>query len=66
MNEEQVNLSARQAYGAMLIFLKRAYGMTHSDDLAGLLGGWQFSSDGGTMDPAAWNDWLAAVEIARQ
>jgi hypothetical protein len=60
MSDDQ-QVSTRQAYRAMLIFLERTYDLTRSDDLAGLLGGWQLKVDGETMDPAAWGDWLAAV-----
>jgi hypothetical protein len=57
-------LSNRQAFAAMSIFLERYYerGST-SDDLAVLLGDLQITkNDGLPLDPAAWSDWLAAVE----
>jgi len=46
----------------MLEFLDELYRLTKSDDLGGLLGGFQLTKDGGTMDPAAWSDWLKAVQ----
>jgi hypothetical protein len=54
-------LSVYDAYRAMLLFLEREYGLTHSDDLGGLLGSLQILDDGKPADPAAWSDWLEAV-----
>lgn len=45
----------------MLAFLDELYQLTKSDDLGGFLGGFQLTKDGGTMDPAAWGDWLEAI-----
>jgi hypothetical protein len=57
-------LSAEQAYAAMVLFLERHYARGGSgDDLAGLLGDIHINErDGLPMDPAAWPDWLSAVE----
>jgi hypothetical protein len=59
-------LSPEQAYAAMALFLERYYARSgESDELASLLGALQISeSDGLPLDPAAWADWLSAVEDA--
>ena len=59
-------ISPIEAYQAMLFFLEEVYRMTRSDDLAGFLGGWQLTSEGKTMDPAAWQDWLRALEVIKK
>ncbi len=62
MIEPNQEITVMQAYKAMLAFLEREYNLTHSDELGGLLGGYQLTSDSGaTMDPAAWPDWVSAI-----
>ena len=58
------NFPAREAYLAMFAFLEHRYDMTKSDDLGSLLGSMALLRDGGTADPAVWNDWLNAIERA--
>lgn len=58
-------LTVEQAYLAAYIFLDQLQKRTHSDDLAGFLGDMAILQDGGTADPAAWTDWISAVEQAR-
>jgi hypothetical protein len=57
-------LSPEQAFAAMAIFLERYYDRTGGDgDLGALLGDLQINrADGFPLDPAAWGDWLSAVE----
>jgi len=55
------NLTIKQAYLAMYLFLEGYYERTNSDDLAGLLGGFQLLKDGVPADSAAWQDWLEAI-----
>jgi hypothetical protein len=57
-------LSPEQAFAAMSLFLERYHVRGgDGDDLAGLLGDIQINErDGLPFDPAAWTDWLAAVE----
>jgi hypothetical protein len=62
MNCEDKKLTVEQAYRAMLVFLENEYQLTKSNDLGGLLGGYQFAEPGKTMDPAAWYDWEEAVD----
>jgi hypothetical protein len=59
------NLTEHEAYVAMFAFLERRYRLSGSHDLAALLGSMGTLSDGGTADPAAWGDWIEAVEAAR-
>lgn len=61
MSNEKIRITIEQAYQAMLVFLEREYRLTGSDELGGLLGGYQLTVDGKTMDPAAWDDWIDAV-----
>ena len=48
----------------MQLFLERFYENTHSDDVGALLGDMSVLGDGGTADPAAWEDWMDAVRQA--
>lgn len=54
------DLSEREAFQAMTLFLKQYYERA-GDDLITLLADIEIEPDGGTLDPAAWNDWLQAV-----
>ena len=56
------DLTVQEAYLAMVFYLENLYKLTKSDDLGGFLGDLLFDLDGGTMDPAAWADWLDAVK----
>lgn len=62
----QEKLTIEQAYQAMVFFLEHEYELTKSDEIGGLLGSLSLSiwSDGKPADPAAWQDWLDAVERA--
>ena len=59
-------LSPEQAFAAMSAFLERYYERTGGKgDLGALLGDLQINrSDGLPLDPAAWADWLAAIDEA--
>jgi hypothetical protein len=54
-------LSVKRAYAAMCRFLENEYRLTKSSELGALLG-LSLLEDGGTADPAAWGDWLIAVD----
>ena len=56
------DLTIKEAYVSMFLYLKNLYKLTGSDDLGGFLSGMQFAADGSTMDSAAWADWLDAVK----
>lgn len=49
------------AYCAMIDYLDKYYFTTYSDDLGSLLDGMVFLADGKTVDSAAWEDWLDAI-----
>jgi hypothetical protein len=57
-------LSPEQAFATMVLFLERYYARGGcGDDLAGLLGDIHINQkDGLPIDPAAWTDWLSAIE----
>lgn len=59
-------LTLRQALDAMVMFLEEYYRQTSSDDVGGLLSELPAVGIKGTRsgDPAAWPDWLIAVERA--
>ena len=57
-------LSKKKAYQAMYYFLDKYYKLTKSDDVGCLLGGMSLLNDGGTADPAIWQDWEDAISKA--
>ena len=60
-------LSPEQAFNAMFVFLDQYYERTgRSPELGALLGELQLNSDGRPFDPAAWDDWLAAISKATE
>jgi hypothetical protein len=61
-----INLTEKEAYAAMYAYLIKLYEITQSDDLGGLLGSMSTLPEGGTADPAIWNEWLQCVEQAKK
>jgi hypothetical protein len=59
-------LTKIQAFNAMRKFLEMYYERTSSDDVGSLLGDLQMLRDGHTADPAAWHDWMKAIDNATQ
>ncbi len=55
------DLSYIEAFKSMVCFLENYFEHTSSDDVGSLLRDLQFLEDGGTADPAAWEDWLDCV-----
>ena len=56
------NLTVLQAYKVMIEFLNGYYYRLGEPDLLGvLLGGFQLLEGEKTTDPAAWDDWLKAI-----
>lgn len=55
------NLTTLQAFNAMRKFLEDYYARTASDEVGALLGDLQLFPEGGTFDPAAWDDWMKSV-----
>jgi len=62
MSNKNTKLTLLEAYSAMYKFLENEYEMTGSNDIGGMLGGMSMLDDGGTADPAAWEEWLKSVE----
>jgi len=60
-------ITVMDAYMAMFKYLEHLQRLTHSDDLAGLLGGMSLLDDDDlTADPAAWSDWIRIVSDVRR
>ena len=59
-------LSPEQAFQAMFIFLNEYYERTGGvSELGAVLSDIQINPpDGVPADPAAWDDWLAAIDVA--
>jgi hypothetical protein len=59
-------LTPKQAFAAMFLFLERYDARTSGNgegELGTLLGDLQLNpADGRSCDPAAWADWLAAID----
>lgn len=57
------NLSLLEAYKTMYTFLSNYYfQMNKPDEIGALLGDLRLLPDGRPVDPAAWDDWLLAVQ----
>jgi len=56
-----MNLSEKNAYRAMIIFLEDIYVETRLDDLGGLLGGLLLLPEGSSADPAAFFEWKEII-----
>jgi hypothetical protein len=58
-------LTLVEAYKAMYTFLDSYYfQMNEPDEVGALLGDLRILPDGKPVDPAAWDDWLKAVQKA--
>jgi hypothetical protein len=57
-------ISTRQGFLAMIKFLEAFYSRA-GDDLATLMTDLQIQKDGDPLDPAAWSDWMEAVQQIR-
>lgn len=64
LDEKIMILDEMDAFEAMRYFLKAFYLRTHSDDVGALLGDLNPAGDGKPIDPAAWSDWMDAVDKA--
>jgi hypothetical protein len=61
-----MKLTEEEAFKAMVIFLERYYNETHSDDIGSLLSDLILLDDKKTADPAAWNDWINAINKTKK
>lgn len=59
------DLDEREAFAALSLFLSR-FAERAGDDLATLLMDITLMPDGGTVDPAAWDDWLDCVRSVKE
>jgi adenylyltransferase/sulfurtransferase len=59
-------LTPRQAYEALIHFLKAARRRSHSSDVNALLDRLQFLGDDLPVDPALWEAWIAGVRAVGQ
>lgn len=50
----------------MIGYLEGLWEENETDDLGGYLSDMEFAADGCPMDPAAWEDWLDAVEYVKR
>ena len=57
-------LSEREAFRAMSLFLDHYYGEA-GYDLMTLMADISIEADGGTLDPAAWEDWMDCVRAVK-
>jgi len=55
-------LTPEQGFRAMFLFLDSYWSEFKTATLADVLGDLQPAGEGQSSDPAAWNDWLRAVE----
>ncbi len=58
-------LTTKEAYVAMYLFLEELFTKYGYDQLGGILGGMSLLEDGDTADPAYWHDWLRMVDKCR-
>ncbi len=58
-------LTDKEAFLAMYAFLKEYYERTHANDVGALLGDLSLLPGGDTADPAAWQDWLQAIQKSK-
>jgi hypothetical protein len=57
-------LSEREAFEVMTRFLTEFYGRAGTD-METLLADISIEADGGTLDPAAWDDWTRCVRAVK-
>ena len=58
------DLDAREALSAMRLFWERFYAEA-GNDMETLIADITIESDGNTLDPAAWDDWLRCVDAVK-
>lgn len=62
--EAMSDLTNEEAFRTMAMFLARFYERA-GNDMETLLADITIESDGLTLDPAAWDDWIACVRIVK-
>ena len=58
--DARYTLSEQEAFLALTLFVNQFYARA-GDDLPTLMADISIEEDGGTLDPAAWADWLECV-----
>jgi hypothetical protein len=64
-HEAVARLTEKQAFEAMRLFLKQFYERA-GNEMETLLADITVESDGGTLDPAAWDDWQRCVRSVEE
>ena len=59
-------LTKEEAYLAMFAFIEKRWRLTSSEDLASFLSDMSLMFSGGTADPALYEDWEEAIDLARE
>jgi hypothetical protein len=59
--ETHHQLSEREAFQAMVLFVNRYAYAAEGNDIVGLMSESFIESDGGPTDPALWDEWLDCV-----
>jgi hypothetical protein len=56
--------TAQEGFRAMIVFLENFFQQA-GEDVATLMADLEIQEDGDPLDPAAWSDWLSAIERIR-
>jgi hypothetical protein len=59
-------ITVKQAYLSMFEYLSRYYDRGLSDEIGIMLGGLSLLQDGGSADPAAWEDFLESASAVAE
>jgi hypothetical protein len=62
--EEAISLTPIEALRAMQLFLRQFYDRA-GNDMETLIADISIERDGGTLDPAAWEDWMRCITEVR-
>ncbi len=62
MDEKLMKLNTLQSFNVMYEFLDMYFLQNRSGDLATILGGMSFVSEGRTADPAMWGMWIESID----
>ena len=60
-DETRYQLSEREGFEAMVLFVNRYAHAADGNDIVGLMSETYIESDGRPTDPALWDDWLDCV-----
>lgn len=57
-----MQLTEKEAFQAMFLFLEKYYHLTKAEDVGNLLGSLMIVENGKPLDIALWYDWLECLE----